>query len=87
MSKLSIDEAAGYITITYVTEIDSGATMVLNPFNGGKAVGNVFTGGTPTSSTIPTAGSISWNCTTASSPAIGVKGTLKSKYASAECRT
>jgi type IV pilus assembly protein PilA len=84
---ITIDQAAGFVTITYTAAIDAGATMVLNPFNGEKLAANVFTGGTATLSTIPSAGSISWNCTTASSPAIGVKGTLQSKYASAECRT
>ena len=84
---LGIDQAAGYVTITYQTAVVGTAnTMVLNPFNGAKLAANVFTGGTATTSTIPTAGSISWNCTTASSPAVGVKGTLLSKYASAECR-
>jgi type IV pilus assembly protein PilA len=89
VASVAIDQAAGFITITYTAAIDGGSkTMVLNPFNGGKLAANVFTGGTATASTIPSAGSVSWNCTTASSPAgIGVIGTLASKYASAECRT
>jgi type IV pilus assembly protein PilA len=87
VSKIEIDEGAGFITITYTAAIDAGATMVLNPFNGAKLAANLFSGGTGTVTTIPSAGSIGWNCTTADSPAVGVKGTLKSKYASAECRT
>lgn len=89
VASLAIDQAAGFITITYDASIDGGGkTMILNPIDGSKTGGTLFTGGTATASKIPSAGSISWTCTTAQTPAavLGVKGTLASKYAPAECR-
>ena len=90
VKSLSIDEGAGFITITFDDSIDGGGkTMILNPIDGSKTAGTAFSAGTATGTTIPSEGSISWTCTTASSPAavLGEKGTLSSKYASAECRT
>jgi type IV pilus assembly protein PilA len=88
VSGITIDTAAGFVTIAYQTSVVGTAnTIVLNPFNGATLAANVFSGGTATVTTIPTAGSITWNCTTASSPAIGQVGTLLSKYATSECRT
>ena len=89
VASLAIDPAAGYITITYGASIDGGGkTVILNPIDGSKTAGAVFTGGTATASTIPAAGSISWTCTSAGSAAgvLGAKGTLNSKYVPAECR-
>jgi type IV pilus assembly protein PilA len=88
VASLSINEAAGYITITYDNSIDGGKTLILNPINGSKTAGTAFAGGTATSSNIPTAGSVSWTCTSAGSPAavLGAKGTLAGKYVPAECR-
>ena len=89
VTSVGIDTAAGYVTITYASNIDGGGkTLILNPFDGAKN-GTVFTAGTATATTIPTAGSISWNCTSAASPAtaLGAKGTLAGKYAPAECRS
>lgn len=90
VTTVGIGEANGAITITYGAAIDGGGkTVTLNPVNGAKLGGALFTGGTATATTIPTAGSISWVCKSASSPAsaIGVAATLQSKYVSAECRT
>lgn len=90
VASVAIDQAAGFITITYDASIDGGnKTMVMNPIDGSKTAGALFTGGTATATTIPSAGSVSWTCTTAQTPAavLGVKGTLASKYAPAECRT
>ncbi|WP_287965266.1 pilin [Diaphorobacter sp.] len=90
VKSLTINEAAGFITITFDDSIDGGGkTMILNPINGSKTAGAVFTGGTATATAIPTSGSISWTCTTAQTPTtvLGVKGTLASKFAPAECRT
>ena len=90
VESITIDDAAGFITITYASTIDGGSkTLILNPINGSKTAGQAFTGGTTTATTIPTAGSISWTCTSASSPAgvLGQKGTIDSKYVPAECRT
>lgn len=89
VASVAIDQAAGYITITYGASIDGGSkTVILNPVDGSKTAGTLFTGGTATATTIPASGSISWTCTSASSPAavLGVKGTLQSKYVPAECR-
>ena len=87
---ITINQAAGYITITYATNIVGAAnTLVLNPINGAQVGGALFTGGTATTTTIPTAGSISWTCTSAGSPGttLGVKGTILAKYVPAVCRT
>jgi type IV pilus assembly protein PilA len=88
VASLSINQAAGYITITYDATIDGGKTLIMNPIDGSKTAGAVFVGGTATATTIPTAGSVSWTCTSAGSPAavLGAKGTLSGKYAPAECR-
>jgi type IV pilus assembly protein PilA len=88
VNSIAINEAAGYITITYDNSIDSGHTLVLNPIDGAKVGGTLFSGGTATKSNVPTKGSVSWTCTSAGSPAsvLGVKGTLLGKYVPAECR-
>ena len=85
VANLAIDQTAGFITITYDSSIDSGKTIVMNPLNGTS----VFTGGTTSSTVIPTAGSVSWNCTSAGTPSTvpGTKGTIAAKYAPAACRT
>jgi type IV pilus assembly protein PilA len=89
VASITINEAAGYITITYDASIDGGKTVILNPINGSKTAGSVFTGGTSTATTIPTAGSISWTCTSAGTPTAvpGQKGTMSAKYVPAECRS
>lgn len=90
VASVSIDQGAGFITITYAANIDGGnKTLVLNPIDGAQLNGRVFSGGTDTTTTIPSAGSISWNCTSAASPAtaIGVHGTIAGKYAPGECRS
>jgi len=83
---VTIDEAAGFITITYQTAVVGAAnTLVLNPLDGAA----VFAGGTPTSSAIPTAGSIGWNCKSAGSPStvVGTAGSLLGKFVPANCRS
>ncbi len=86
VTSVAIDQAAGFITITYVAGVVGAAnTLILNPLNGAA----VFTGGTATTTTIPTAGSVAWNCTSAGTPAavVGAKGTILAKYVPANCRT
>jgi type IV pilus assembly protein PilA len=86
VTSLAIDPAAGFITVTYVTAVVGTAnTLILNPLDGAA----VFTGGTATVTTIPTAGSISWNCTSAGTPTtvVGAKGTILAKYVPANCRS
>jgi len=83
---ITINQAAGFITITYNTAVVGSAnTLILNPLDGAA----LFTGGTVTASTIPTAGSVNWNCTSAGTPTavLGTKGTILAKYVSANCRT
>ena len=90
VTSLAIAQASGAITITYGAAIDGGGkTVTLNPVDGAKVGGTLFAGGTATSSTIPSSGSVSWVCKSASSPAsaLGVAATLNSKYVPAECRT
>ena len=88
VSSVSIDQAAGFITIVYSTIDGGGKTIVLNPIDGPKSSGTPLSGGTATSSVMITHGSLSWNCTSASSPASvpGVRGTMSSKYVPADCR-
>ena len=86
VASVAIDQTAGFITITYSGTIDGGGkTVILNPLDGTA----VFAGGSATSTTIPTAGSVSWNCTSAGTPTAnpGSKGTLAAKYVPAACRT
>ncbi|MDD1610545.1 MAG: pilin [Methylococcaceae bacterium] len=72
----------GVITITYTDKIASGSpTVVLIP-----AVGSTL----PSQGTPPTAGSINWECHSATSPSSDVlqsiKGSLADKYVPANCR-
>ena len=88
VDSVKIAEATGAITITYASNIDSGATLVLTPLDGTLAAGTNLVG-TATNSTIPTAGSITWVCASATSTVANadvVKGTIKDKYVPAECR-
>ena len=83
---VTIDPAAGFITVTYDAAVVGAAnTLILNPLDGAA----VFTGGTGTATTIPTAGSVSWNCTSAGTPTtvVGAKGSILAKYVPANCRT
>ena len=81
---ITIDQAAGFITITYSASA-GGGTLILNPLDGAA----LMTGGTATATTVPTAGSITWTCKSASSPAatLGATGTILSKFVAANCRT
>ncbi len=87
VASLAIDQTTGAITITYTAAIAAtGAnTLVLTPLNAGAVLS-----GNGTSSTIPTAGSITWICTSAGSPAAvtgSTNGTILAKYVPASCRT
>lgn len=86
VSGVAIDQTAGYITITYQSGVAGGGTLILNPIDGPKTGGTAFSGGTATSSNIPTSGSISWNCRAAASTGVGTAGTIQAKYTPAECR-
>lgn len=65
----------GEITVTMVATA-GGGTLVLAPQDGAAALVN---------GTIPT-NPITWNCNADTSSKNGTKGTLKAKYAPAECR-
>lgn len=85
VASVSITQSTGAIVITYAAAIDSGHTLILSPVDGGPS--GTALAGTSTSSTIPTAGNISWNCKSAgSSTGTGTSGTLAAKYVPAECR-
>ena len=87
VASVGISQTTGEITITYTSAIDGGATLILSPRDGGIA-GNALAG-TASGSTVPSSGSITWNCLSAASPATksGTKGTIKGKYVPAECRS
>jgi type IV pilus assembly protein PilA len=85
VASIGITQSTGAITITYVSTIDSGHTLILTPVDGGFS--GTALAGTSTASTIPSTGNISWNCKSAgSSSGTGTSGTLLGKYVPAECR-
>ena len=75
VKSVDIVDATGVITVTYTGKLGGGTekTITLVPTSGGTA----FTGGTASSSTIPTGGSIEWSCK---------GGTVEAKYRPAACR-
>ena len=79
VSAMAVNSSNGEILITY-TASATGGTLNLNPRDGAVAL---------TAGTVPTGGSISWHCRSASSTAItcGTSGTLSGKYVPATCRT
>jgi type IV pilus assembly protein PilA len=91
VSSVTIDQAAGFITITYtqasgaVTTAGAAGTLIMTPLNGTA----VFSGGTASGSTVPTSGAVQWVCKadTTSSTLGGTNGTLAAKYAPSSCRT
>lgn len=89
VQSLKIDEASGFITITYDDSIDGGATLILTPLNGGVEDGTALAG-TAAASTTMTAGSMSWVCAaaghSATNPAVQ-KGTIQAKFVPANCRS
>ena len=72
VTSIGIADATGVITITYSAAAGNG-TIFMTPSSGGVA----FTGGTTTASTVPSGGSIVWDCT---------GGSLDKKYRPAACR-
>ena len=75
VASVGIVEATGVITVTYAGNIDGGSkTMLIVPSSGGTA----FSGGTASATTVPTGGSVAWDCK---------GGTLSQKYRPAVCRT
>ncbi|MDP3011054.1 MAG: pilin [Methylococcales bacterium] len=82
-SGIAIDPVNGIITITYTDKISTGSpTLKLVPIAGAS---------TPTAGTPPTAGSINWECHSATAPTADVlssiTGTLNPKYVPANCRS
>jgi type IV pilus assembly protein PilA len=74
VASVGIGQTDGTVTVTYGTPIDGGSkTILIIPSSGG-----VFTGGTASATSIPTGGSITWDCVT---------GTLAQKYRPAACRS
>ena len=87
VSDVTITQSTGEIVITYVSTVAGGGTLILTPLDGSSTAGTALSG-TASASTIPTAGSISWNCKSADSTAtyLGASGTIAGKYVPAECR-
>jgi type IV pilus assembly protein PilA len=89
VASVGISVTTGDITITYGAAIDGGGkTLVLSPRDGSFGDGPLA--GTATASTVPSSGSITWNCLSAASPATKVgtnRGTIQGKYVPAECRS
>ena len=78
VSSLAIAAATGEITVTYTAAL-GGSTLNINPRDGANPL---------SSGAIPTAGSISWACKSAGSPAgSGTSGNIAAKYVPAACRT
>ena len=67
VTSLVTDSNTGQITVTY-TSADGGGTLIMVPTSGGAAL---------TNGTVPTGGSINWNCT---------GGTTATKYRPSACR-
>ncbi|PZQ76768.1 MAG: pilus assembly protein [Variovorax paradoxus] len=86
VASVAINATTGAITITYAASIDGGnKTLILSPVDGGPT--GTALAGTATGSTIPSTGSIAWNCKSAGSTVgTGATGTLSAKYVPAECR-
>lgn len=89
VKSVAIDEAKGFITITFADNIDGGATLILTPLDGGAADGKALSG-TDKASTPPTAGSMTWVCASVGHPSTNTavqKGTIKDKFVPASCRS
>lgn len=74
VASIAIAADTGVITVTYAANIDTSGTITIVPSSGGVA----FSGGTASATTIPTGGSVAWNCK---------GGDLAQKYRPAVCRT
>ena len=83
VASVVISQATGEITITYTAKIPGAGTLVIAPSASGASLA-----GTATGSTVPTGGSITWNCNSATKPTanIGTSGTVPAKYVPASCR-
>ena len=85
VSSVGITASNGAITVTYVSGIDSGGTLIMTPVDGSVASGVALASGT-----VPTAGSISWICKSAGTTnanTAAASGSINSKYVPASCRT
>ena len=86
VKSVAIRATSGEITITYETAVAGGTTLVRAPRDGGMG------GDALKSGTVPSAGSITWNCLSAASATAnaakkGTAGTIEGKYVPAECRS
>ena len=88
VASVAITPSNGAITITYVSAIDGGKTLILSPVDGTNTSGTALVG-TSSASTIPTSGSITWLCKSAGSTvnSNAAAGTISDKYVPANCRT
>jgi type IV pilus assembly protein PilA len=81
VTSIGIAEATGIITITYPAAAGNG-TIDITPTSSGTG----FTGGTASSSTVPTGGSINWSCATNGVALTTMTGSVAAKYRPAQCR-
>ena len=88
VASVAITQSTGAITITYVSAISSGGTLILTPVDGATTSGSALSG-TSTASTIPTSGSIGWVCKSVGSTvnSNAAAGTILDKYVPAVCRS
>ncbi|MGV3725714.1 pilin [Hydrogenophaga sp.] len=79
VTSVGIASANGEITVTYTGRVGAGApTLVLAPRDGANAL---------TALTVPTSGSVTWNCNAAGAAASrGSAGTLAARFVPADCR-
>ena len=85
VASVGISASTGEIVITYTAAVASGGTLIMTPVDGGPS--GTALSGTASGSTIPSAGSITWNCKSAgSSTGTGTSGSVAAKYVPAECR-
>lgn len=80
VASVAISSTNGEITIAYTGRVGAGApTLVLAPRDGANAL---------TAGTVPTTGSITWNCNSAGSTGAsrGTLGTVAARFVPADCR-
>ena len=85
VTSVTIDAAAGFITITYPANVGGGGTLILTPVDGTPAAGTALVLGTP-----PATGSVTWICKATGSTnanAAAAAGSLAAKYVPASCRS
>ena len=83
VASVAIAPLTGEITVIYTAKVPGAPSLILAPSSAGAVLA-----GNATSSTVPTGGSITWNCNSSAKPIgnIGGSGTIPPKYVPANCR-